>query len=268
MLFRDEYGFLSNFHPCKVTTALGTFQCSEAAFMAEKCPERASEFFNLNGAQAKKLGRDVPLINGWNDLRIEKMEMVLRAKFSCPVMMSKLKAVTGTIQEDNMWDDTFWGVCKGIGQNNLGKLLMMLRDEREDVGMNEQLQAAIALLVATGGMDNVVELLEREATYVIEFNEDIQDIHMEQNSATWDEHGQLQLPATAEMVIPAQKKFRGEVSPCSTGKITKVSLDAHVFFIPTALITARGLERAIIELKKSAQAGMKPRWDMLLKGFA
>jgi len=25
------------------------------------------------------------------------------------------------IQEGNYWGDTFWGVCKGKGENNLGK---------------------------------------------------------------------------------------------------------------------------------------------------
>lgn len=40
---------------------------------------------------------------------------------------------TGVI-EDNQWHDTFWGICDGIGQNHLGKILMdtrrILRDEK------------------------------------------------------------------------------------------------------------------------------------------
>jgi predicted NAD-dependent protein-ADP-ribosyltransferase YbiA (DUF1768 family) len=31
--------------------------------------------------------------------------------------------------EGNWWDDTFWGVCNGVGQNNLGKILMDTRRE-------------------------------------------------------------------------------------------------------------------------------------------
>lgn len=38
------------------------------------------------------------------------------------------------IVEGNQWHDTFWGVCNGVGQNNLGQILMnvrgILRDER------------------------------------------------------------------------------------------------------------------------------------------
>ena len=33
------------------------------------------------------------------------------------------------IIEENYWGDTFWGVCRGKGQNHLGKILMKVRDE-------------------------------------------------------------------------------------------------------------------------------------------
>jgi len=30
--------------------------------------------------------------------------------------------------EGNTWGDTYWGVCRGRGSNNLGKLLMKIRE--------------------------------------------------------------------------------------------------------------------------------------------
>jgi hypothetical protein len=30
--------------------------------------------------------------------------------------------------EGNTWGDTFWGVCNGVGENNLGKTLMNVRE--------------------------------------------------------------------------------------------------------------------------------------------
>jgi predicted NAD-dependent protein-ADP-ribosyltransferase YbiA (DUF1768 family) len=30
--------------------------------------------------------------------------------------------------EGNWWGDTYWGVCNGVGENHLGKLLMKIRD--------------------------------------------------------------------------------------------------------------------------------------------
>jgi len=34
--------------------------------------------------------------------------------------------------EGNTWGDRFWGVCDGEGQNQLGRLLMELRNELRD----------------------------------------------------------------------------------------------------------------------------------------
>ena len=44
-------------------------------------------------------------------------------------LMEKLKEEKGYIEEGNYWDDVYWGVCNGIGENKLGKLLMVLRDQ-------------------------------------------------------------------------------------------------------------------------------------------
>ena len=35
------------------------------------------------------------------------------------------------LEETNHWNDTFWGVCNGIGENMLGKILMEIRKENE-----------------------------------------------------------------------------------------------------------------------------------------
>ena len=31
--------------------------------------------------------------------------------------------------EGNTWNDTYWGVCNGVGHNHLGKILMQVRQE-------------------------------------------------------------------------------------------------------------------------------------------
>ena len=33
------------------------------------------------------------------------------------------------IVEGNTWGDTYWGKCKGVGQNKLGQILMRIRNE-------------------------------------------------------------------------------------------------------------------------------------------
>lgn len=57
------------------------------------------------------------------------MFYLLMKKFNQEPFHSKLIA-TGDSQliEGNTWGDTYWGVCRGKGQNKLGKLLMKVRD--------------------------------------------------------------------------------------------------------------------------------------------
>ena len=129
--FAGEFDWLSNFFPCKVEFEGLTFDNSEAAFQAAKCLDmkERERFFGLSGGQAKRLGKKVELRLDWEDVKIDVMREVLKVKFSNPELAEKLVATGNTqITEGNSWNDTFWGVCRGKGQNHLGKLLMELRD--------------------------------------------------------------------------------------------------------------------------------------------
>ena len=59
------------------------------------------------------------------------MEQILWAKFEQNPGLKEKLINTGDayLEETNTWNDTFWGVCKGKGQNNLGKILMKIRAE-------------------------------------------------------------------------------------------------------------------------------------------
>lgn len=132
MYFRNEYWFLSNFYPCKVTLLNGlTFENAEAAFQSYKVLslEDKKRFCNLSGAEAKKLGRNIKLRPDWNEIRLKAMYSVLMAKFKNKDLAEKLLNTPQYIEETNTWNDTFWGVCNGIGENKLGKCLMLVRDK-------------------------------------------------------------------------------------------------------------------------------------------
>jgi len=168
--FIDSLYFLSNFYPCKV----GRFSCSEAAFMAQKDLLRADEFVGLTGKQAKSLGRRVNLRSDWDTVRISIMEEVLRCKFSDTSLMKKLHNITGDIVEYNTWNDTFWGVSAGKGENNLGKLLMKIRDEslinnKEECMSNQILFEKIGTLSCTEKEELIAfvekELFIKQSTY-------------------------------------------------------------------------------------------------------
>lgn len=138
MFFKNEYSFLSNFYPCLIPCELGTFRNVEAAFQAHKCPLRAREFINLSGAEAKRLGRSVALRPDWEDIKLSTMKTLLITKFAEPGLQQKLLEISEPIAEDNYWHDTYWGICNGIGENHLGKLLMEVRDFYKQLNEGEQ----------------------------------------------------------------------------------------------------------------------------------
>lgn len=132
MYFKNYYYFLSNMYPCEISIDVNgtqyTFSCVESAYQACKCPHRCSKFVELNGYEAKRLGKKVELRSDWNDIKVALMEQLVKQKFANHELLNKLKAIEGEIVETNNWGDTFWGKCYGRGQNILGKILMEIRD--------------------------------------------------------------------------------------------------------------------------------------------
>lgn len=131
-MFRGERFFLSNMSPCRIEHAGLVFGSVEAAFQASKCvsAEARARFVGLSGSEAKRLGRLVELRPDWDSRKDGFMLFWLRRKFADPVLARRLLD-TGDeeLVEHNTWGDTYWGVCRGVGQNRLGKLLMHVRAE-------------------------------------------------------------------------------------------------------------------------------------------
>lgn len=129
--FKGEYSFLSNFYESKFVYEGRMYRNSEAAFQAQKCPERADEFISLRADKAKELGRNVNLRADWEAVKYSIMEDIVRAKFNYnPSLKTLLLNTEGAeLIEGNSWNDTYWGVCNGVGENKLGKILMSLRME-------------------------------------------------------------------------------------------------------------------------------------------
>lgn len=129
--FRGAYYFLSNFFPAPVTIDGICYLNNEAAFQAQKEPERAHEFVALPPNEAKKLGRRVKLRPDWESIKQSVMTDIVRAKFTQNPALREQLLKTGHAEliEGNTWNDTYWGVCKGKGRNELGMILMQIRSE-------------------------------------------------------------------------------------------------------------------------------------------
>jgi ribA/ribD-fused uncharacterized protein len=129
--FVGEYRFLSNFAPSLITVDGLDYPTVEHAFQAlktENPTEREIVRAARTPGQAKKLGRRVTLRADWNTSRVGVMKMLLEKKFSNKVLRAELLATEDAeLVEGNYWNDTFWGVCRCRGENNLGKLLMEVR---------------------------------------------------------------------------------------------------------------------------------------------
>lgn len=134
--------FLSNFYPCEVGFEGRVYQSSEHAYMAAKTTDeniRAYIAAQSTPSAAKKVGRSIPLRENWNDTRIHYMRIILENKFGDYELRDKLDSTKGCeLIEGNTWGDTFWGQCPlGNGHNNLGKLLMQIRDDITKFGAFE-----------------------------------------------------------------------------------------------------------------------------------
>ena len=125
--------FLSNFYEATVVYDGIRYRNAESAFQSAKLADRKErlKFQKLTGAEAKALGKTVKLRDDWNDIKLSVMYDVVSAKFANNPDLRDDLIWTGNqeIVEENTWGDTYWGVCRGKGENHLGKILMWIRKD-------------------------------------------------------------------------------------------------------------------------------------------
>ena len=128
----------SNFEPVDGLELDGTpYPTAEHLFQALKTDDlawRERVRTARTPATAKRLGRQVPLREYWDEVKLTVMMTVLRRKFRLEPFKSRLLAWDGPIVEYTTWHDTYWGTCVcarhgGRGENHLGRLLEDLRAE-------------------------------------------------------------------------------------------------------------------------------------------
>lgn len=140
--FFEEYRWLSNFHICDVEYEGFLYPSTEAAYQAAKTKdlEEKEIFTVLTPAQAKKKGGLVTMREDWEDIKIQVMYDINLDKYTRHKDLRDKLLATGDkyLEETNWWGDRFWGVCKGTGRNELGKVLMQVREKVKTID-NEQL---------------------------------------------------------------------------------------------------------------------------------
>lgn len=131
--FRGDYRFLSNFYPCRILYEGMTYLSTESAYQAAKTLDKKERlrFMDMSPGEAKREGRKLDVRKDWEEVKLQVMKDVLQLKFFGNKSLAQKLLDTGNAEliEGNTWGDTFYGVCNGIGENHLGKLLMKVRDE-------------------------------------------------------------------------------------------------------------------------------------------
>lgn len=137
--FSGSYSFLSNFYVHEFRFRRQYWPTAEHAFQAAKCVhDRDARAIRAASTphQAKQLGRMVIERHpDWDWRRNWIMHRVLRGKFrrGTDLALALLRTGDAILIEGNTWGDKYWGQVNGVGQNQLGILLMMRRAELRGV---------------------------------------------------------------------------------------------------------------------------------------
>lgn len=141
--FFGEYRPLSNFWPAKVFLDGEEYTSVENAYQAAKYKKETRDYFKTcSASEAKKFEGNNSIYKyteeEWDNIKLQIMDGLIVQKFDKilnPELYQKLKE-TGNkyLEETNYWEDTYWGIYKtdakedGVGKNNLGKLIMKVRE--------------------------------------------------------------------------------------------------------------------------------------------
>ena len=141
--FFGAFRFLSNFFPAFVFYDGDLYPSVEHAYQAAKTADSHARLFirsKATASDAKRAGQQVELRNGWDGMKIEVMEALVRDKFQRNPHLALRLLQTGEREliEGNHWGDTFWGTVNGIGENHLGKILMKVRNELQQHKYEDQ----------------------------------------------------------------------------------------------------------------------------------
>ncbi len=128
-----QYRFLSNFYTCVVHYDGIIYPSSEHAYQAAKTTDFTLRQVIANmdtPGQTKSAGKRLSIREGWNTIKFNIMSEIVLIKFATSASLRLKLLGTGDAEliEGNTWGDQYWGVCNGKGENNLGKILMHVRN--------------------------------------------------------------------------------------------------------------------------------------------
>lgn len=121
--FRGDYFFLSNLYIEPDKTHV------EGEYQALKTIPPTEGIKRVFPYESKRDGKKLKLRPDWDGVKRGFMEGLVFKKFSDHADLRNRLIATfpKELVEENTWGDTYWGICNGVGENQLGKILMATR---------------------------------------------------------------------------------------------------------------------------------------------
>lgn len=150
-----ETRFLSNFYPHKkdgskyphcVSVIFDdiVYDCTETAYQAAKSTDKEERLMirQMTPYQAKAywIGNEDKMRPDWEQIKDDMMRDLVTQKFNNNKELKQMLLNTGdaVLEEGNDWDDTYWGISNGRGENHLGRILMELRSKLQKSNKKSQ----------------------------------------------------------------------------------------------------------------------------------
>jgi len=132
--FKEEYCWLSNFHPCKIILNNLEYPSVEHAYQSAKSNDiewkKYCQNSNNYAGKIKINSKNIIKHKDWEDHKITIMYLCLIQKFEQEPFKTKLiQTKHERIKEGNNWGDKFWGIDikTSRGENVLGRLIEKIR---------------------------------------------------------------------------------------------------------------------------------------------
>ena len=135
--FKGDYDFLNNRFGCSFIWEGIKYNNAETAFHASKLNDESErKLFSRQSAKKSAIkGGQITLSTEWEERKVETMMSIQIAKFTQnPSLMKRLLATGNSIIiNGNNKHETYWGVdlYSWKGKNNLGNILMTIRDKEK-----------------------------------------------------------------------------------------------------------------------------------------
>ena len=135
--FKGEYDFLNNRYGCSFVWQGIRYNNVESAFQASKYTDESERkiLSRMSADKAVKKSMDFTPSAEWEDCKLNIMESIIMAKFDQNPSLKKRLIETDDriLINGNNKHETYWGVdlYSWIGENHLGKILMIIRNKEK-----------------------------------------------------------------------------------------------------------------------------------------